>query len=167
MNDQVNKPAHYTHSEIEPIDVTEQWNLDFFMGNAVKYIARAGKKNSEDIVDDLGKAIWYLQRAHGNECARIAAVPTGKSVTDLSIDGHPASKDKIRPQHYGGDFNPHEPVKVIEYYSLKFHLGNVIKYILRSPFKNAELQDLKKAAWYLNRFISYKESANETSTAED
>jgi len=56
--DPVNNPSHYKMGEVEVIQVTEQ--LNFFRGNAVKYICRAGKK--EDEIQDLEKAIWYLQR---------------------------------------------------------------------------------------------------------
>lgn len=58
--DPVNRPAHYTThpSGIECIQVTEHMN--FCLGNAVKYIWRAGLK--DDAVEDLRKAIWYLQR---------------------------------------------------------------------------------------------------------
>lgn len=60
-------------------------------------------------------------------------------------------------QHYGGEDNPHEPIKIIEYYDLSFHLGNVIKYVLRSDYKiqniNGKIEDLKKAIWYLGREI--------------
>lgn len=58
------------------------------------------------------------------------------------------------PKHYGGDDNPHEPIKVIEHYNLNFNLGNVIKYVLRDKWDN--LEDLKKAQWYLNREIEKK-----------
>lgn len=57
------------------------------------------------------------------------------------------------PRHYGGEQNPHEPIKVIEYYGLGFCLGNVVKYILRAPHKGTEIEDLEKAAWYLRRHI--------------
>lgn len=60
MTDPINRPAHYTHGTIEPIDVIESWRLSFHLGNAVKYIARHEHKGSA--VDDLKKAIWYLQR---------------------------------------------------------------------------------------------------------
>ena len=60
-------------------------------------------------------------------------------------------------KHYGGEDNPHEPIKIIEYYDLSFHLGNVIKYVLRSDYKvqtiNGKIEDLKKAIWYLGREI--------------
>ena len=60
MNDPVNNPAHYTNhpSGIECIQVTEHMN--FNRGNAVKYIWRCGDKGKP--VEDLRKAIWYLER---------------------------------------------------------------------------------------------------------
>lgn len=59
--DLINHPPHYTHSSIEPIDVIESWGLGFHLGNALKYIARAGHK--DDLVRDLQKARWYIERA--------------------------------------------------------------------------------------------------------
>ena len=61
MNDMVNHPPHYTAGGIEPIDYIEANNLDFHLGNAVKYISRAEHKNTFE--QDLKKAIWYLNRA--------------------------------------------------------------------------------------------------------
>lgn len=59
------------------------------------------------------------------------------------------------PLHYGGVDNPYEAIKVIESWGLDFHLGNTVKYISRAGLKNREkeLEDLKKAAWYLQRKI--------------
>lgn len=59
------------------------------------------------------------------------------------------------PQHYGGEDNPYEAIKVIEAWELDFHLGNTVKYISRAGKKGTdkELQDLKKALWYLERKI--------------
>lgn len=62
MTDSVNHPVHYTDGKIEVIDFIEQKNLNFHRGNAVKYIARAGKKDPEKEVEDLEKAKWYLER---------------------------------------------------------------------------------------------------------
>jgi hypothetical protein len=59
--DMVDHPKHYNQGNIEVIDVIEDWNLDFKLGNAIKYIARAGKKNNE-VKQDLEKAIWYIKR---------------------------------------------------------------------------------------------------------
>lgn len=59
---QVDHPDHYggASNPFEAIKVIEAWGLDFTLGNAVKYIARAGKKGSA--VEDLEKAVWYLKR---------------------------------------------------------------------------------------------------------
>lgn len=54
------------------------------------------------------------------------------------------------PQHYQHGI---EPIDYIESHDLNFNLGNVIKYVSRAPFKGTELQDLKKAKWYLEREI--------------
>ena len=63
------------------------------------------------------------------------------------------------PPHYGGNKpdNPYETIKVIEAWQLGFHLGNTVKYISRAGKKGAALEDLKKAAWYLNREIQNRE----------
>lgn len=62
MNDVVNHPAHYTDGKIEVIDFIEGKGLNFHRGNAVKYIVRAGKKDPGKEVEDLQKAVWYLNR---------------------------------------------------------------------------------------------------------
>lgn len=48
----------------------------------------------------------------------------------------------------------YEAIKVIEDWQLGFKLGNALKYILRAPHKGSELEDLKKARWYLERFAN-------------
>jgi len=60
-HDPVNHPSHYTqYKGIEIIELTEQMN--FNLGNAVKYACRAGYKSKETEIQDLEKAIWYLRR---------------------------------------------------------------------------------------------------------
>lgn len=59
--DKIN-PKHYAELTPQPIDVIEGWGLGFCLGNAVKYISRAGRKTGEDIITDLKKARWYLDR---------------------------------------------------------------------------------------------------------
>ncbi len=67
------------------------------------------------------------------------------------------SEDKINnPKHY--TFGSIEVIEAIEAWSLGYHLGNVIKYIARSKHKNNELEDLKKARWYINRKIQQLEN---------
>lgn len=65
MNDVVNHPAHYTDGKIEVIEFIEDKGLNFHRGNAVKYISRAGKKDSAKEIEDLKKAVWYLNREIG------------------------------------------------------------------------------------------------------
>jgi len=64
------------------------------------------------------------------------------------------------PAHYGGADNPYEAIKVIEAWGLGFCLGNTVKYIARAGKKDATLQELKKARWYLDREISNMENAS-------
>ena len=61
MSDPVNHPDHYNQNGMESIDVIEAFELDFHLGNAVKYILRAGKK-TDDPRQDLEKAAWYIAR---------------------------------------------------------------------------------------------------------
>ena len=58
----VDNPEHYNPGKISAIDAIEDWELDFSAGNVVKYIVRAGKKNSSQKKKDLQKALWYLIR---------------------------------------------------------------------------------------------------------
>lgn len=62
MEDVVNHPSHYTDGKIEVIEFIEDKNLSFHRGNAVKYICRAGKKDPQKEIEDLQKAIWYINR---------------------------------------------------------------------------------------------------------
>jgi hypothetical protein len=60
MSDNVKHPSHYAEGrKFEPKDVIRDWGLNFNMGNAVKYLSRAGRKG--DIVEDLKKAQQYIQ----------------------------------------------------------------------------------------------------------
>ncbi len=62
MDDPVNHPSHYTSGSIEVIDYIEDQKLPYHLGNAVKYISRAGKKDKDKTVEDLKKAAWYINR---------------------------------------------------------------------------------------------------------
>lgn len=71
MNDPVSHPEHYTRfNGIEVIQLTE--HLNFCRGNAVKYIARAGAKDPAKEIEDLEKAVWYIQR----EISRVQTIKT-------------------------------------------------------------------------------------------
>lgn len=61
--DMINSPPHYMGAGgIEAIDVIEDYTLDYHLGNAAKYIIRAGRKGRQR--DDIAKALWYCKRWH-------------------------------------------------------------------------------------------------------
>jgi hypothetical protein len=70
----VHHPDHYGGKEnpYEVIKVIRAWNLSFSLGNTVKYIARAGKKDPSKRIEDLHKAMWYLQEEINSEYERQA-----------------------------------------------------------------------------------------------
>ena len=68
MNNNIDHPAHYAKGrKYEPIKVINDWDLNFNLGNTIKYISRAGRKqdfeNQDQLsktLEDLRKARWYL-----------------------------------------------------------------------------------------------------------
>ncbi|MEJ7648574.1 MAG: DUF3310 domain-containing protein [Nakamurella sp.] len=91
-NDAVNHPSHYTRFSVEIIEVTSQ--LSFCLGNAVKYIARAGAKDDSKEVEDLRKARFYLARELDDfrQCRAVATAPVGV-----------LAKSEILREEIGGD----------------------------------------------------------------
>jgi hypothetical protein len=75
------------------------------------------------------------------------------------MEGENMAEKVNHPAHYGGADNPYEAIKVIEAWGLGFCLGNTVKYISRAGKKDAaaEVEDLKKARWYLDREIQQRE----------
>lgn len=61
-HDEVNNPSHYTSGAIQVIDFIEDQKLGYHLGNTVKYVCRAGKKDPSKEIQDLEKAQWYLAR---------------------------------------------------------------------------------------------------------
>ena len=92
MSDMVNHPSHYTDGKIEVIDFIEDKKLGFHLGNTVKYICRAGKKDPEKTIEDLQKAEWYLRR----EIQRLSAQKAA-SAAELQKTGVPFAADLRRP----------------------------------------------------------------------
>jgi hypothetical protein len=60
--EQINHPEHYGGEDniYEAINIIESYDMNFNLGNVIKYILRAGKKS--DGIEDLKKAVWYLNR---------------------------------------------------------------------------------------------------------
>ena len=76
IKEMVNHPEHYKGNKFEVIDIIEDYDLGFCMGNAIKYLLRAGKKDDE--IQDLNKALWYVQR-------RIREVDTAKQIARIEL----------------------------------------------------------------------------------
>lgn len=103
------------------------------------------QNNPEELIDNTISVM---------ECAFCLSPATGFT------DGHwrclkhpgPSASDTINhPPHYKG--KSIECIQVIESFDLGFNLGNVVKYVLRAGKKGDRREDLKKAAWYLQREI--------------
>lgn len=96
--DIVSKPAHYTEGrDIEPIDVIEDWTLGFHEANALKYISRSGRK--DDQIQDLEKAVWYLERRIGQleDADDVEAAESAREEVGRGSFAKVFSKDGIRP----------------------------------------------------------------------
>lgn len=89
-NDNVNHPAHYqTENGLEAIEVIEAFfENNYHLGNAFKYMARAGKKNDE--LEDIEKAIWYLERYKQTLGAEdvYGLTPKGQALAELIVAGY-------------------------------------------------------------------------------
>lgn len=88
MSDNVKHPSHYVEGrKYEPKDVIRDWGLNFNMGNAVKYLSRAGRKI--DKIEDLKKAQTYIQfelDAIAEECGVKAPKTINKQPTESEQD---------------------------------------------------------------------------------
>lgn len=60
--DPIYSPEHYTRRNPQPLEVIEAWGLDFWLGQVVKYVGRAGYKAGSTELEDLKKARFYLDR---------------------------------------------------------------------------------------------------------
>lgn len=74
-------PSHYTHGKYEAIDVIEDWKLNYNLGNVLKYVCRAGKK--DDIVQDLEKAKWYIDREINRIKSDVSKLPLLNAMNNL------------------------------------------------------------------------------------
>ncbi len=93
MNDNINHPKHYEDAGylVQPIDVCQE--LPFCLGNAVKYLCRAGNKEGCPELEDLKKAQWYLNR-------QLALLDNGPMAAVLSARGACAARF-IAEKHNG------------------------------------------------------------------
>ena len=82
-------------------------------------------------------------------------------IAPLDEDGHiKTAKEKVNhPDHYNKHPSGVECITITEH--MGFNLGNAIKYIWRADLKNDAMEDLKKAAWYIDREIKRREKQND------
>lgn len=92
----VNHPSHYTDGKIEVIEFIEDKGLGFCLGNAIKYISRAGKKDPNKEIEDLEKAIWYIKRRIKQIEDSRPTIGESKKITD-QIDAVCYAIKNIRP----------------------------------------------------------------------
>jgi hypothetical protein len=107
------------------------------------------------------KTVFRIRKFFENEKQEVGGWSTFYAELDKYIDElkQDATNSPVNhPTHYGGEDNPHEAIKVIEAWDLGFNLGNVVKYLSRAGKKGNTLEDLRKAAWYLNREIQNREN---------
>lgn len=96
-----------------------------------------------------------LQKELGLKTTKEAEMSVFKEV----LEKRKADADPVNsPKHYTQ--GPIEVIDLIEGFDLNYHLGNVVKYILRAPHKGRPIEDLKKARWYLDREITRREKNN-------
>ncbi|NCV86883.1 MAG: DUF3310 domain-containing protein [Oxalobacteraceae bacterium] len=97
MSSEVDHPQHYrADTGYEAIDVIEAWGLGFCLGNTVKYISRAGRKDREKEIQDLEKAQWYLAR-HITRLRSSREVAVDVELADCLTEGAFDERDSTLP----------------------------------------------------------------------
>lgn len=148
MNDVVNHPQHYTDGKYEVIDFIEEKDLGFHLGNTVKYICRAGKKDPDKKIEDLKKALWYLRRykdrKRAGECKKddtITVSCTSGYLTSATVIGNVCcnAKEKL-------------PIDIVD-----FCVDKKLDYFLSNCIADIVKKDLIKAEIALISEIDYQE----------
>ena len=101
-HDSIHRPAHYAEGRIyEPIAVIEDWDLNYRLGNTVKYISRAGRK--QNALEDLKKARWYLDREIDQ--LELANEPPASYEDVLTYYGQTRDESEAWPEFDGSGFD--------------------------------------------------------------
>ena len=126
MNAIVDHPPHYIAGrKYEPKDVIRDWDLNFSLGNAVKYISRAGRKDPSKIIEDLEKAIFYIN----DEIAAIRAEET-KRIDDIERELKGATsrvKEFIKDYHSEFGYDDGTTVRTIPHFVTGLSIEGVPK----------------------------------------
>jgi hypothetical protein len=130
--------------------MSKDWKKDPFLSSIAKDILREKISGyTEKIKNDIKPTVEDII-----DLTQSLAPETYKDIVDAFYEKE--DKGSVNhPDHYGGEENPYEAIKIIEALSLDFHSGNALKYIIRAGKKDLtkEKEDLLKAIWYLNRRI--------------
>jgi hypothetical protein len=107
------------------------------------------KRNKNDWDSD-----YWLREQYNRNRGYKDQIPTQEDIIEYNRKKNRENEMVEHPNHYGGEENPYEAIKVIEEWNLGFNLGNTIKYISRAGKKNNTIEDLEKAEWYIKREIN-------------
>ena len=121
MSDTVYSPEHYNSGKIEVIEYIEDqgWGRGFCLGNAVKYISRAGKKDATKALEDLQKARWYLNRVIDIELEN--ALAEGQE----TVRSNDMNANKTSPHFHYGEAEPQTDLEK-EAWEVMKQRGNVL-----------------------------------------
>jgi len=152
---------------IDDKTLTKIMSLDLFLWNLNKLDQASNLEYDLHFVGlDLTGATMSLKTGKNEDVFRV----------NISLESTMKQESINHPSHYGGSENPYEAIKVIEAMNFNFHLGNVYKYISRAGKKMDEInqsetialiKDLKKARWYLDRYISIVEDSTNLKLKHD
>ena len=93
-HDSINNPSHYAEGRAhEPIAVIEDWGLNYRLGNTVKYISRAGRK--QNALEDLKKARWYLDREIDSLEPSVPFAPTYEDILEDAAHAAAAGEELL------------------------------------------------------------------------
>ena len=120
------------------------------VGRWPKYCPTCTEQLSKPYKKDSTKTVEDSEKTVDSKIQDTVFVPTSKDIAKLY--GNIEHDAVNHPSHYTR--GKIEVIDFIEDQQLPYHLGNVIKYIARAGYKGDKLEDLKKARWYLDRYIN-------------
>ena len=137
-----------------------------YIGLNIKKYRKEKGLTQEELANEIGKSLRTVQKYESgdilpsfdnvNEIAKILGISYIDIIGDVDVytasDVDRSDKKEMvnHPSHYNQGI---EAIDYIESHKMNFNTGNVIKYVTRAKHKGTELEDLKKASWYLNREI--------------
>ena len=133
------------HPEVKAVDVAKQFNINVQTFYTAKYKAKM------KVVKKMANARAAKQQNQPWQQMSLTTSPKPLNTVERAAMAQAIIDNVNHPAHYktGGI----ETIDFIEAKGLTYNLGNVVKYVSRADHKGNRLEDLEKAAWYLNREI--------------